>query len=145
MGGLTGPSSLACSGAVYSEELEYQQKDGELWLFDLWFWARRSFGSPSRGSGATKVTYNKDVLPILEKNCQSCHRPGEIGPMPFLTYEGVRPWAKAIKEAVLTRKMPPWFADPRYGHFMKIGVCRKPRSIPWPPGWSGRAGRGRER
>jgi hypothetical protein len=46
-----------------------------------------------------------------------CHRPGEIGPMPFLTYEGTRPWAKAIKVAVLSKKMPPWFADPKYGHF----------------------------
>jgi hypothetical protein len=67
---------------------------------------------------AGDVTFNKDVLPILEKNCQTCHRPGEIGPMPLLTYEGVRPWAKSIKEAVLTKKMPPWFADPQYGHFM---------------------------
>jgi hypothetical protein len=67
---------------------------------------------------AGDVTFNKDVLPILAKNCQTCHRPGEIGPMPLLTYEGVRPWAKSIKEAVLTQKMPPWFADPRYGHFM---------------------------
>ena len=67
---------------------------------------------------AAPVTFNKDVLPILQKNCQACHRPGEIGPMPLLTYEGVRPWAKAIKAAVATRKMPPWFADPRYGHFM---------------------------
>ena len=66
------------------------------------------------GSGPT---FNKDVLPILERNCQVCHRPGEIGPMPFLTYEGTRPWAKAIKVAVATKKMPPWFADPRYGHF----------------------------
>lgn len=63
------------------------------------------------------VTFNKDILPILEKNCQSCHRPGEIGPMPLLTYEGARPWAKSIKSAVVTRKMPPWFADPKYGHF----------------------------
>src|SRR3954465_15564237 len=43
------------------------------------------------------VTFNKDVLPVLQKNCQSCHRTGEIGPMPLLTYEGTRPWAKAIK------------------------------------------------
>src|SRR6185369_7056918 len=64
------------------------------------------------------VTFNKDVLPVLQKNCQTCHRPGEIGPMPLLTYEGTRPWAKAIKAAVLARKMPPWFADPKYGHFM---------------------------
>jgi hypothetical protein len=62
-------------------------------------------------------TFNKDVLPILQKNCQICHRPGEIGPMPLLTYENARPWAKAIKASVLSRKMPPWLADPRYGHF----------------------------
>lgn len=63
------------------------------------------------------VSFNKDVLPILQKNCQVCHRPGEVAPMSFLTYEGTRPWAKAIKEAVLSKKMPPWFADPRYGDF----------------------------
>ena len=64
------------------------------------------------------VTFNKDVLPVLQKNCQTCHRPGEIGPMPFLSYEGTRPWAKSIRTAVLSKKMPPWFADPRYGHFL---------------------------
>jgi len=69
-------------------------------------------------SPADTVTFNKNVLPILQKNCQVCHRPGEIGPMSFLTYEGARPWAKAMKEAVLTRKMPPWFADPQVGHFI---------------------------
>ena len=63
------------------------------------------------------VTYNKDVLPILQNRCQACHRPGEIGPMPFLTYKETRPWAKAIREAVSSRKMPPWFADSKYGHF----------------------------
>jgi hypothetical protein len=66
---------------------------------------------------APDVTFNKDVLPILQKNCQSCHRPGEIGPFSLLTYDSARPWAKSIKTAVLTEKMPPWFADPRYGHF----------------------------
>src|SRR5580658_536143 len=65
----------------------------------------------------SNVTYYKDVLPIMQKNCQSCHRPGEIGPMALLTYQGTRPWAKSIKAAVLTKKMPPWFADPRFGHF----------------------------
>src|SRR5215470_610625 len=66
---------------------------------------------------AKGVTFNKDVLPILQNNCQTCHRPGEVAPMSFLTYESTRPWAKAIKTAVLTRKMPPWFADPHYGEF----------------------------
>jgi hypothetical protein len=63
------------------------------------------------------VTFHKDVLPILQKNCQSCHRPGQIAPMSFLTYESTRPWAKAMKAAVIERKMPPWFADPKFGHF----------------------------
>jgi len=67
---------------------------------------------------SSSVTFNRDVLPVLQRNCQTCHRPGEIGPMPLLTYEGTRPWAKAIKAAVLSKKMPPWFADPKYGHFM---------------------------
>ena len=54
--------------------------------------------SPSVPSNqAPAVTFNKDVLPILQNNCQACHRPGEIAPMTFLTYESTRPWAKAIK------------------------------------------------
>jgi hypothetical protein len=70
------------------------------------------------------VTYNKDILPVLQRNCQSCHRPGQIAPMSFLSYKEVRPWAKAMKAAVVARKMPPWFADARYGHF------KNDRSLP---------------
>ncbi len=66
---------------------------------------------------ATAPTFNKDILPILQDNCQSCHRAGEIGPMPLMTYEQARPWAKSIKASVLSKKMPPWFADPHYGKF----------------------------
>src|SRR5215831_10870360 len=74
--------------------------------------------SPSTPSDRpAQVTFNKDVLPILQNNCQTCHRPGQIAPMSFLTYESTRPWAKAMKSAVLERKMPPWFADPQHGHF----------------------------
>jgi len=62
-------------------------------------------------------TFYRDVLPILQAHCQQCHRPGEIAPMTLLTYDQTRPWAKAIREQVVTRKMPPWFADPNYGHF----------------------------
>lgn len=64
-----------------------------------------------------EVTFHKTVEPILQERCQGCHRPGEAAPMSFLTYKDVRPWAKAIKEAVLLRKMPPWFADPAHGNF----------------------------
>ncbi len=66
---------------------------------------------------AEEVTFHRDVEPILQKHCQSCHRPGEIGPMPLMNYAQVRPWAKSIGEAVALRKMPPWFADPAVGHF----------------------------
>ena len=65
----------------------------------------------------TAVTFNKQVLPVLQKRCQDCHRPGEAAPMSLLTYQDARPWAKAMRQAVLTKKMPPWFADPQYGHF----------------------------
>lgn len=64
------------------------------------------------------VTFNKDVMPILQKNCQNCHRPGQIAPMSFLSYRETRPWAKAMKAAVALRKMPPWFADPQFGTFL---------------------------
>ena len=66
---------------------------------------------------ASPPTFTRDVAPILQRKCQECHRPGEIGPFSLLTYEQTRPWAKAIKAAVLERKMPPWFADPHFGKF----------------------------
>ncbi len=62
-------------------------------------------------------TFYKDVLPILQDHCQSCHRPGEVAPMPLVTYDQTRPWATAMAHAVGMKMMPPWFADPRYGHF----------------------------
>jgi hypothetical protein len=62
-------------------------------------------------------TFYRDVLPILQKHCQSCHRPGEIAPMPLVTYQQTRPWAGAIRDAVREKKMPPWFADSHYGRF----------------------------
>src|SRR5437773_12461904 len=61
------------------------------------------------------VTFSKDVAPILQRSCQTCHRPGSIAPMSLLTYEEARPWAKAIKENVVLRNMPPWHIDPNIG------------------------------
>ena len=57
---------------------------------------------------AQTPTFSKDVAPILQKHCQECHRSGEIGPMPLLSYADARPWAKSIKEAVVSRRMPPF-------------------------------------
>jgi hypothetical protein len=66
---------------------------------------------------STNVTFNRDVAPIFFKSCVGCHRPGELAPMPLLTYKDARPWARSIREKVVTRQMPPWSADRRYGHF----------------------------
>jgi hypothetical protein len=66
------------------------------------------------------ATYTKDVLPILQKNCEICHRPGGqnlggmVAPMAFTTYEETRPWAKAIGKAVASKTMPPWHAAPQH-------------------------------
>jgi hypothetical protein len=57
------------------------------------------------------VTFTKDVLPIVQKNCQSCHRPGEVAPFSLLSYESARPFARSIRSKVVQREMPPWFAE----------------------------------
>ena len=64
---------------------------------------------------ARPVTFTKDVAPILQRACQSCHRPDNIAPMSFLTYKNTRPWARAIKEKTVRREMPPWFIDRNIG------------------------------
>jgi hypothetical protein len=97
--------------------------------------------------------FHKDVLPVLQKNCQSCHRPGEVGPMAFTTYQETRPWAKAIRQAVVTGKMPPWSADNSVTHYRnnralsqaEIGILKawadagapegNPAGAPPPPTW----------
>jgi peroxiredoxin len=63
------------------------------------------------------VTYNKQVVRIMQQRCQECHRPGHVGPMSLLTYEKAVTWSETIREVVSDRRMPPWHADPRYGNF----------------------------
>jgi hypothetical protein len=77
--------------------------------FDGQYAARPAEGVP---------TFTKDVAPILFKNCAGCHRPGEIAPMSFLSYEEVRPWAKGIRDEVAEGTMPPWHADAPHGTFL---------------------------
>jgi mono/diheme cytochrome c family protein len=74
-------------------------------------------GVASAADSGAQVTFTKDVLPILQENCQDCHRPsgknmsGMVAPMSFMSYEEVRPWAKAIARVVVEKKMPPWHAS----------------------------------
>lgn len=68
-------------------------------------------------SNTATVTFTKDVAPILYRNCAQCHRPGEMAPMSLIQYKEVRPWARSVKEKVLNKEMPPWYADPNHGVF----------------------------
>ena len=63
------------------------------------------------------VTYSADVATILQNRCQNCHRPKAAAPFSLLTYDDARRWSTSIREVVDERRMPPWHADPRYGHF----------------------------
>ena len=79
--------------------------------------------SPGYAENEAALTYYKDVLPIMQENCQSCHRPsgqnisGLIAPMAFMSYEETRPWARSIARKVEAREMPPWFASEPVGVF----------------------------
>ena len=72
----------------------------------------------AKKSAAATVTFSKDVAPIFYKNCAGCHRPNDIGPMSLMSYKEARPWARSIKEKVVTRAMPPWGASPQHGDFL---------------------------
>ena len=123
------------------------------------------FSSASSGasvpSAAAAPTFTKDVAPILFKSCVECHRPGAMAPMSLITYDDARPWARAIKQKVVAREMPPWGADPHIGKFandpslsdaeiddhrrvgrrrragrQSSGVCRRRRSSPKAGRWA---------
>jgi len=74
-----------------------------------------SLGAQTTAIASPQVTFTKEVAPILQQHCQECHRPNAIAPMSLQTYEEARPFAKAIKERVSARMMPPWFIDPNVG------------------------------
>ena len=68
-------------------------------------------------AAAATPTFAKDVAPILYRNCVECHRPNAMAPMSLMTYEDARPWARAVKQKVVAREMPPWGADPTVGKY----------------------------
>ena len=73
--------------------------------------------APTLTAGATArpATFSKDIAPILQAKCQECHQPNSIAPMSLITYQDARPWARAIRQRVITRQMPPWHIDPSVG------------------------------
>ncbi|MGH8470162.1 MAG: hypothetical protein ACREVY_14640 [Gammaproteobacteria bacterium] len=69
-------------------------------------------------NGQPTLTFTKDVLPILQRSCQQCHRPGTHAPMSLMTYQEVRPWTKSIRQKVTSREMPPWHIDRSIGEYV---------------------------
>jgi mono/diheme cytochrome c family protein len=82
--------------------------------------ASPTFAATKADLAGSQITYHKDIEPLFQENCQGCHRPegasygGMIAPMPFTTYEEVRPWAKSVAKQVMNREMPPWFAPAEF-------------------------------
>src|SRR5262245_56211533 len=71
--------------------------------------------SAAAADTAKPVTFSKDVAPIFQEKCQTCHQPNSIAPMSLITFKDARPWARSIKDRVSTRQMPPWHVDPSVG------------------------------
>src|ERR671936_2265382 len=71
---------------------------------------------PAAAADAAKTpTFTKDIAPIFQQKCESCHRPNNMAPMSLITYEDARPWARAIAARVEARQMPPWHIDKTIG------------------------------
>jgi len=100
----------------------------------LWMLAGAVSVQVGAQSRAAEPTFNKDVAPILYKNCTNCHRPGEIAPMSLITFNDARPWAKSIGTQVAKGAMPPWHADPAHGEFLndrRLTETEKSTIVAW--------------
>ena len=74
-------------------------------------------GRERAAQAKAKITYHNQIERIFQNSCQSCHREGQIGPFVLKTYDDAKGWAGMIKEVVSQKRMPPWMANPKYGHF----------------------------
>ena len=101
IGAALGATALAC--AVLGQDVGVEELQ-----------AAPAVRGPERPADEER-TFTRDVAPLLQKNCQICHRPGSVAPMSLLTYEDARPWARGIKQQVLERTMPPWTLDRSVG------------------------------
>ncbi|VTR99284.1 redoxin domain-containing protein [Tuwongella immobilis] len=72
---------------------------------------------PPRPKATGQVTYFRHVAPLIQKHCQECHRSGQIGPMELTNYDQIAEWSEMVRDVISDERMPPWYADPKYGHF----------------------------
>jgi peroxiredoxin len=80
------------------------------------------------------ITFTMEVSRILQNRCQECHRPGQVGPMPLLTYEDASSWSLMIREVVSEQRMPPWHADPKHGKFSndrRLSEAERTKLLAW--------------
>jgi peroxiredoxin len=85
-------------------------------------------------AGGAPVSYSKEIAPLLQSKCVSCHSPGNIGPFALSSYQKVKGHSEMIREVLAARRMPPWDADPRYGHFKNdrsMSVAQKKLLLRW--------------
>jgi peroxiredoxin/mono/diheme cytochrome c family protein len=75
---------------------------------------------PASRSANAKVTFHRDIQPIMQARCQSCHRPGQVAPFSLLTFADAKNWATEIKDFTGSRQMPPWKAEPGHGEFQDV-------------------------
>ena len=115
-----------------------------------------SSDTSSANNRVKPVTFTKDVAKIFNDNCVVCHRPNDLAPFPLTSYKEARPWARSIKEKVVSKEMPPWHADPAHGQFVNDrrlsqqeidtivawvdGGAREgnPKDLPTPPTFNGK-------
>src|SRR5882762_8761732 len=96
--------------------------------------ATLALGAITSAQAKSAPTFSRDVAPILFKNCAGCHRPGEIAPMPLLTYEQTRPWAKSIRKKLAWGQMPPWHSAEPSGtvsNDSRLPTAEKETLIQW--------------
>ncbi len=90
-------------------------------------------GSRIGSQAGAAITFDR-IAPILQAHCVECHRAGSIAPFPLTTYEEAAPWAATIAEVVQQNRMPPWSADPRYGHFLnerRLSAAERSQLLAW--------------
>src|SRR5581483_5963920 len=98
----------------FAPEIDYKEVAAKIVALAFGIFAASTLCAAA-GPTLIQPTFTHDVAPIVYQHCVKCHHADDIAPMPLITYRDVRPWAAAIREQVVLKKMPPWKADPHTG------------------------------
>jgi peroxiredoxin len=103
-------AKAAVDGLVAGQKVAYQAREAK--------GSAIAFPERDRKAQFAKISYAKDIAPIIQAKCATCHQPGGIGPMPLNNYQQIKGFSPMIREVIRTQRMPPYLADPTVGHFM---------------------------